>query len=234
VRLFASFDNRTVRPDEFVSWLAPDMNAFYQRGVRYFEIHNEPNLRPEGWTTSWNDGHEFGNWFIDVRTRLRQQFPQALLGYPGLSPGAGIPGLRMALTDFLDGSDEACRAADWVGLHCYWVSDQELNSAAGGLGYLEYRRRFPDKVLRGQVYQRAAVRALLSAPALAAGYRRGLFVCRVGVVGVRRRDLAQRRWLFDRDSGRGGRTDGRGHRHPARARRLRPIPPATARRSQSW
>jgi hypothetical protein len=147
VRLFASFDNRTVRPDEFVSWLAPDMNAFYQRGVRYFEIHNEPNLRPEGWTTSWNDGHEFGNWFIDVRTRLRQQFPQALLGYPGLSPGAGIPGLRMALTDFLDGSDEACRAADWVGLHCYWVSDQELNSAAGGLGYLEYRRRFPDKVL---------------------------------------------------------------------------------------
>lgn len=147
VRLFASFDNRHVRPDEFVSWLAPDMQGFYQRGLRYFEIHNEPNLRPEGWTSSWNNGREFGNWFLDVRARLKQQFPLALLGYPGLSPGEGIDGLRMRALDFLDGSDEACRAADWVGLHCYWVSDQELNSAAGGLGYLEYRRRFPEKVL---------------------------------------------------------------------------------------
>jgi hypothetical protein len=147
VRLFASFDGRHVRPDEFVSWLAPDMQQFYQRGVRYFEIHNEPNLRPEGWTTSWNDGREFGNWFLDVRARLKQQFPQALLGYPGLSPGETISGLRMRALDFLDGSDEACRAADWVGLHCYWVSENQLNSAAGGLGYLEYRRRFPEKVL---------------------------------------------------------------------------------------
>lgn len=147
LRLFASFDGRRVRPDEFVSWLAPDMQPFYQRGVRYFEIHNEPNLRPEGWTSSWNNGREFGDWFLDVRVRLKQQFPQALLGYPGLSPGEHIDGLRMRALDFLDGSDEACRAADWVALHCYWVSEQELNSAAGGLGYLEYRRRFPDKVL---------------------------------------------------------------------------------------
>jgi hypothetical protein len=53
----------------------------------------------------------------------------------------------MAALDFLTGSDAACRAADWIGLHSYWLSEQELNSAAGGLGYLEYRRRFPDKLL---------------------------------------------------------------------------------------
>jgi murein DD-endopeptidase MepM/ murein hydrolase activator NlpD len=147
VRLFASFDGRVVRPDEFVSWLAPDMNQFYQRGLRYFEVHNEPNLRPEGWTTSWQNGRDFGDWFIEVRNRLKTLFPQALLGYPGLSPGGTIDGLRMNALDFLTGSDQACRAADWVALHTYWISEQEMNSAAGGLGYLEYRRRFPDKLL---------------------------------------------------------------------------------------
>jgi murein DD-endopeptidase MepM/ murein hydrolase activator NlpD len=147
LRLFASFDGRVVSAADFATWLAPDMLPFYQRGVRYFEIHNEPNLRPEGWTTSWNDGTEFGNWFLDVRSRLRQQFPAALFGYPGLSPGGPIDGLRMDSLTFLTGSDAACRAADWIGVHCYWTSEQDLNNAIGGLGYLEYRRRFPDKLL---------------------------------------------------------------------------------------
>jgi hypothetical protein len=38
-------------------------------------------------------------------------------------------------------------AADWIGLHCYWVDEGGLNSPGGGLGYLEYRRRYPDKLL---------------------------------------------------------------------------------------
>src|SRR6185369_8322485 len=120
---------------------------FYSRGVRYFEIHNEPNLVPEGWTQSWNDGQAFGAWFVDVVNRLRPVFPEARFGFPGLSPGDSIPGLRSAALDFLTGADAACRAADWVGVHCYWVSEEEMNSPAGGLGFVEYRRRFPDKLL---------------------------------------------------------------------------------------
>ena len=147
MRLFASFDGRVVRSDEFANWMQSEMGPFYDRGVRYFEIHNEPNLRPEGWTQSWANGAEFGAWFLDVRQRLKQAYPEALFGYPGLSPGDSIDGLRANALDFLTASDAAARAADWVGLHCYWVSEPELNSAAGGLGYVEYRKRFPDKLI---------------------------------------------------------------------------------------
>ncbi|MBI4770077.1 MAG: M23 family metallopeptidase, partial [Chloroflexi bacterium] len=47
VRLFADFRNRTVRPDEFASWVEGDMAQFYSRGLRYFEVHNEVNLQIE-------------------------------------------------------------------------------------------------------------------------------------------------------------------------------------------
>lgn len=147
VRLFASFDGRVVRSDEFAQWMIGDMAPFYDRGIRHFEVHNEPNLRPEGWTQSWADGQQFAAWFIDVRNRLKQHYPDALLGFPGLSPGGDAPNLRQNALDFLTAADEGARAADWIGLHCYWVSEPEFNSAAGGLGYVEYRRRFPDKLL---------------------------------------------------------------------------------------
>jgi hypothetical protein len=147
MRMFASFVGRIVTAKEFAGWMAGDLAPFYAKGVRYFEVHNEPNLVPEGWTWSWASGQEFGAWFIEVRDRLKQHFPEALFGFPGLSPGDNVPGLRQNALTFLTGADAACRAADWVGVHTYWLSDQELNSAAGGLGYLEYRRRFPNKLL---------------------------------------------------------------------------------------
>ena len=147
VRMFASFDGRRVSSADFASWMAGDLAPFYSRGIRYFEVHNEPNLVPEGWTQSWDDGQAFGAWFSDVVNRLRPVFPQAHFGFPGLSPGDAVPGLRMAALDFLTGADAACRAADWVGIHCYWMSEEEMNAPAGGLGFAEYRSRFPDKLL---------------------------------------------------------------------------------------
>jgi len=147
VRLFSTFQGRVIRPDEFVSWLAYDMGQFYQRGVRYFELHNEPNLQLEGWTSSWKDGREFGAWFIQTMNSLKRVYPEAKIGYPGLSPGAGIPGQRLDAMTFLSDSDDAARAADWVGLHCYWQNEMEMGSPTDGAAYLEYRRRYPDKLL---------------------------------------------------------------------------------------
>jgi murein DD-endopeptidase MepM/ murein hydrolase activator NlpD len=147
VRMFAAFDGRHVSSADFASWMAGDLAPFYSRGLRYFEVHNEPNLVMEGWTQSWNDGRAFGAWFVDVVNRLRPHFPEARFGFPGLSPGDSIPGLRMAALDFLSGADGACRAADWIGIHCYWLSEEEMNSPAGGLGFAEYRSRFPGKLL---------------------------------------------------------------------------------------
>jgi murein DD-endopeptidase MepM/ murein hydrolase activator NlpD len=148
VRLFADFRNRTVRSDEFASWVEYDMGQFYNRGVRYFEVHNEPNLQLEGWKFSWQDGRDFGNWFKDVVNRLKAKYPEAKFGYPGLSPGASISGQRVDSWAFLGQSDEAIRSsADWLACHCYWVSDSDQLAPTGGLVYEEYRRRYPNKLL---------------------------------------------------------------------------------------
>jgi hypothetical protein len=185
MRMFASFDGRVVRAKDFATWMAGDLAPFYGKGLRYFEVHNEPNIVPEGWTRSWNSGLEFGVWFSEVRDRLKTTFPEALIGFPGLSPGNSVPGLRLAATEFLAGADAACRTADWIGIHEYFQSDQELNSAGGGLSYLEYRRRFPgkllfitefsnpapdvDKHLKGQQYVRL-YQMLRTVPGLAAAF----------------------------------------------------------------
>ena len=147
VRMFAGFNNRIVTPADFCSWMEYELKPFYERGVRYFEVHNEPNLQIEGWGYTWQDGRQFAAWFIDVIRRLRMLYPAAKFGYPGLSPGHTIPGQRLELALFLDQSDEAARAADWVGCHCYWQDEAGLRQPSGGLGYEDYRRRFPDKLL---------------------------------------------------------------------------------------
>lgn len=147
VRLYADFTNRVVRAEDFATWVSYDMGQFYQRGVRYFEIHNEVNLRAEGWGLSWQNGQEFGAWWLTVRNRLKALYPEAKFGFPGLSPDGFPMPERTNDMQFLDQAQEALRAADWIGLHCYWQTEAEMRAPAGGLGYLEYRRRFPDKLL---------------------------------------------------------------------------------------
>src|SRR2546425_196849 len=59
----------------------------YDQTLRYVEIHNEPNVTLEGLGTNWKDGYEFGDWFLTVLGLFRRRFPNALFGFPGLSPG---------------------------------------------------------------------------------------------------------------------------------------------------
>jgi hypothetical protein len=124
-----------------------DMAQFYGRGIRYYEVHNEPNLQIEGWKFSWGDGVDFGRWFRDVANRLKAKFPEAKFGYPGLSPGGSISGQRVDSWAFLGQGDEAVRSADFLCCHCYWLNDADQLSSTGGLVYEEYRRRYPDKLL---------------------------------------------------------------------------------------
>lgn len=147
VRLFAAFQNRQVSAADFANWLEHDMSRFYDRGIRYFEVHNEPNLQIEGWTHSWNDGAQFGSWLIDVVTRLKRTFPEAKFGYPGLSPGGNIDGQRFDAWTFLDQSDFAVQACDWLGVHCYWIDENDRNSRTGGQVWRGFRDRYPDKLI---------------------------------------------------------------------------------------
>lgn len=146
-RLFASFRDRVVSAADFTSWIEHDMGELYERGVRFFEIHNEPNLQYEGWHNSWPDGHQFGHWFLELVERLQSKYSKAKFGYPGLSPGGPISGQRMDSWTFLEQSDEAARSADWIGCHCYWSDEAHMLHPSGGLVYEEYRRRYPDKLL---------------------------------------------------------------------------------------
>jgi hypothetical protein len=147
VRLFISLKGRSVSGAQFAQDIAHEMGQFYQRGVRWFEVHNEANLVDEGWTTAWQNGRDFGQWFLEAAGRLRALYPEAKFGYPGLSPDGFPMPQRTNDLKFMEESDEAVRAADWIGVHCYWRDEAEMMSPSGGMGWQEIRRRYPDKLL---------------------------------------------------------------------------------------
>jgi len=147
VRLSIPLQVRGMRAEEFSSRASEQMRPFYQKDVRYFEVHNEPNLRQEGFGHSWSNGQEFAYWFVQVRDQLKSKYPEALVGLPGLSPSGDYPEQRRSSLEFLKEADQAVRAADWLGIHCYWDSAKTMDSEAGGAVYREYQRLFPSKPL---------------------------------------------------------------------------------------
>lgn len=132
-RIYENLNGRHVTPQDFASWqTGPDtsMRRMYAEGVRLFEIGNEPNLVQEGWTQSWQHGAEFAWWFIEVRRLLLLAFPDAKLGFPGVSPGGDINNVRTDSTRFLNQAKSALQSADWVAAHSYEVGTDGFN--AGG------------------------------------------------------------------------------------------------------
>ncbi len=148
-RLFFSVDVNSktkFSAQDFVNFCMNGLSASYQAGVRYFEVHNEPNLDNEGMNWNWASGADFGNWLQQVLNILRPQFPDAKFGYPGVSPQPNVDA-------FLDGSAAAANACDWIGVHCYWqqASHQPPYPIDGdNAGYYwraKFRSRFPNKML---------------------------------------------------------------------------------------
>lgn len=144
VRLFADFSNRVISPELFVSSIIDDLNGFYAKGIRHFEIHNEPNLTLEGLRSSWSDGVSFAAWWASVRNYLRAIHPGLLLGWPGISPGPQSD-IRMDENKFLDGAGPVPSKADWIGVHCYWQQPAQVFDRQGGGNYLNYQDRYPGK-----------------------------------------------------------------------------------------
>ena len=126
-----------------------DFQRLYEQGIRYVEVHNEPNLTTEGFGPggSWNSGAEFSAWFLEVIDRLRAWFPDALWGFPGLSPGAAIPSVRpQEMWDFLAQCAPAIAASDWLGVHQYFANTTEMKDGLEKI-VRAYRRHWPDKLL---------------------------------------------------------------------------------------
>lgn len=146
-RLFFSVDfNSRARftPADFVNFVSNGFEACYEAGVRYFEVHNEPNLDIEGDGWNWNGGAGFGAWLLQVLALLRQRHSDLKLGYPGLSPND-------AMRSFIDGSAGAIAQCDWIAAHSYWQHPDQppfpLNGDNSGMKWRTFRTLFPDKLI---------------------------------------------------------------------------------------
>ena len=146
-RLTANFAGRPLTAQQFVWEVESDLVRFYEQGVRYFEVHSEPNLTVQGYGTSWRDGREFAQWFLEVVGLLRPRFPEARFGWPGLSPGPSVSGVRFSHDAFLEGAAGAISHADWIGCHCYWDSDAAMFARDKGMIWQHYLDEWPDKLL---------------------------------------------------------------------------------------
>ena len=133
VRLFAHAEELPL--GRFLDKVCSAISPFYAKGVTHFEVHNEPNLRAEGMWNEWQNGVDFAAWFVQVCLRLRSEYPDILLGFPGLSPGHSIANIRYSAIEFYQEAEQATEAADWIGAHCYWQTSGEMLSTSGGAGY---------------------------------------------------------------------------------------------------
>ena len=153
-RLMCPFNpDAPVTPQMFVDYCGGPALAMYVKGVELFEIHNEVNIAQEGWGTSWADGVEFAEWYSDVLYILRRTMPNAMFGFPGLSPQEhDHPGICEASDKFLDEARQSVLTSDFLCCHnyyqsrgtCHWQMESE---DFGGWYYRRAQRKFPSKPL---------------------------------------------------------------------------------------
>ena len=140
VRLYDDRLRRDSRPSPaaFLARMVPIIEQLRPYASK-FEIHNEPNYRDgvEGWGTSDESARAFLAWYMSVLQTLKQLCPWAEFGFPGLAP-------HHRDLFWLEICQEAVRASDWLGCHCYWQYDS-MRSEHWGLRFKLYHERFPDK-----------------------------------------------------------------------------------------
>jgi uncharacterized protein YraI len=106
-------------PAQYVEEVKESARNLYAAGVRYFEVHNEPNLKQEGWGVNWQNGAEFARWWIEVVRLLKALMPLAKFGFAPLSPGHATE-FRADPVRFFEEARSAWEKADWLAFHVYW------------------------------------------------------------------------------------------------------------------
>lgn len=145
VRAFLSFGGRNVSPGQFLAWTRPEverlLTALPGKDV-VVELHNEPNLRAEGLYASWQNGTEFGRWWLELLDQYRRALPGVRFIYPGLSPGSSVTNTKLDHIQFVEASREAVAAADGLGVHIYWSNVYPMARALDVLDDAISRFRF--------------------------------------------------------------------------------------------
>jgi hypothetical protein len=145
VRACLDFGGRNISPDQFLNDTLSDVRRSLDQLPGkdvVVELHNEPNLVPEGLGASWADGGAFGAWWSSVLAKYRQALPGVRFIYPGLSPGSAVSGLKHDHIQFIEASRRAVEAADGLGVHIYWSSVYPMTTAIGVLDDYISRFRF--------------------------------------------------------------------------------------------
>lgn len=146
VRTFLDFrqpsGTRIVSPQQFVAWTIGDtkrtLDLISDNVV--IELHNEPNLVPEGLSGAWQDGNSFADWWLEVLRLYRQAMPGHKFIYPGLSPGSAVANFKQDHVQFIEASRRAVDAADGLGVHIYWSTVYPMDWALNVLD--DYISRF--------------------------------------------------------------------------------------------
>ncbi len=150
VRAFLDFRSqsgvRTISPGQFLNDTINDVRRTLEMiGANkdvVIELHNEPNLVPEGLTGAWHDGTSFAEWWAEVLRLYKQALPGRKFIYPGLSPGSAVSGIKQDHIQFIEASRAAVEAADGLGIHLYWSNVYPMERALDVLDDYISRFRF--------------------------------------------------------------------------------------------
>jgi hypothetical protein len=150
VRTFLDFRSpngvRTISPGQFLNDTLSDtrrtLDMIGPGKDVVIELHNEPNLVPEGLTGAWHDGATFAQWWLELLRLYRQALPGRKFIYPGLSPGAAVSGIKQDHIQFVEASRAAVEAADGLGIHTYWSNVYPMQLALNVLDDYISRFRF--------------------------------------------------------------------------------------------
>jgi hypothetical protein len=143
VRAFLDFGGRNITPGQFVQFTLSDvrrtLDILQGRDV-VVELHNEPNIAPEGLGAAWSDGRSFASWWLELLRLYRVELPRMRFIYPGLSPGSDVRGFKEDHVRFVEDSRAAVEAADGLAVHLYWSNVYPMESALAVLD--DYISRF--------------------------------------------------------------------------------------------
>lgn len=141
LHFFENGQPRHITPEQFFYDTATDMERTRQRIIAgagpnaqiIIELHNEPNLRLEGWgdngSGSWSGPEQFADWLSTVHALYKAEWPNIPCMYPGLSPMPDIEGVSYNYLRWLNKSQQAAAEFDYLGIHTYWSDTYPMSLA---------------------------------------------------------------------------------------------------------
>jgi hypothetical protein len=141
-RLFMDMKGHAEPPTsaKFVEDMVGAIQDAWSFGVRWYEVHNEPNLFQE-WKASWGGATAFVKWAKEVidRLRSRPEWEGIQIVSPGLSPhGDDSDGQHTDTWIRVFETEGLFAACDAVGTHAYWGKREEVLDPLNGLNFDRY------------------------------------------------------------------------------------------------